>query len=191
MAIDNANWHYGGEGFPEDLPPEAGGTHIGMFLAWAIMNHLESEMQREQAQEDLAAVRERRTTGCTFLFKVCDKRLWDIDLSDEGNAFAQWYYLDRYLEDYVAVFATTDIPTLYNVADTWENFDKLAPLITARYETWKARQSLLSGDIDANVLMIEEALERLEHEGNDPDSFVIFSANKERNIFGLIRYLRS
>ena len=47
MAIDNANWHYGGDGFPEDLPPEAGGTHIGMFLAWAIINHLESEMQRE------------------------------------------------------------------------------------------------------------------------------------------------
>ncbi len=195
MAIDNANWHYGGKGFPEDLPPEAGGTHIGMFLAWVIMNHLESEMQQEQSQENLAAVRERRMTGCTFLFKVCDKRLWDIDLSDEGNAFAQWYYLDekgglgRYLDDYLdtffldiwAIYNTTG--TVYHVADTWENFDNLEPLITARYETWKARQGLRSGDIDANVLKIGEALERLEHEGTDPDSFVIFTANKKRHIF--------
>src|SRR5208283_1490800 len=98
MAIDRADWHYGGD-FPEDLPPEAGGTHIGMFLAWAIMNNLESVIQQEQAQEHLAAVRERRMTGCAFLFKVCDEKFCDADLSDEGNAFAQWYYLDRYMED--------------------------------------------------------------------------------------------
>jgi hypothetical protein len=54
MKHDDASWHYGGDGFPEDLPLEAGGTHIGMFLGWAIMNHLESEMLRDNAQEDLS-----------------------------------------------------------------------------------------------------------------------------------------
>jgi hypothetical protein len=47
MKYDDSSWHYGGDVFPEDLPPEAGGTHIGMFLAWAIMNYLESEMHSE------------------------------------------------------------------------------------------------------------------------------------------------
>ena len=84
----------------------------------------------------------------------------------------------------VVIFGICTILALvYHVADTWENFDKLAPLITTRYETWKARQGLGSGDIDANVLMIEEALERLEDEGTAPDSFVIFEVNDERHIF--------
>lgn len=29
---DRADWHSGGD-FPKDLTDEAGGTHIGMFLA--------------------------------------------------------------------------------------------------------------------------------------------------------------
>ncbi len=188
MKHDDASWHYGGR-FPEDLPREAGGTHIGMFLAWAIINHLENEMHLDQSQEDLVAVRERRMTGRTFLFKVCDEKFCDDDLSDKGNAFAQWYYIDRYWDDYLdtffpdiwAIYNTAG--TVYHVADTWENFDKLAPLITTRYETWKACQGLGSGNIDSHVLMIEEALKRLEDEGTDPHSFVIFEVNDERHIF--------
>ena len=33
MKYDDASWHYEGA-YPADLPPEAGATHIGMFLAW-------------------------------------------------------------------------------------------------------------------------------------------------------------
>ena len=39
MAIDNAAWHYGGN-FPEELPKENGGTHIGFFLAWIINKNI-------------------------------------------------------------------------------------------------------------------------------------------------------
>jgi hypothetical protein len=45
MAYDRADAHYGGN-FPSDLPPEAGATHIGMFLAWVILNGLEGEFHR-------------------------------------------------------------------------------------------------------------------------------------------------
>src|SRR5688572_23363485 len=31
---DDADWHYGGD-FPEDVPEQAGATHMGMFVAWA------------------------------------------------------------------------------------------------------------------------------------------------------------
>lgn len=31
--IDRADWHYDGQ-YPKGLPPENGGTHIGMFLVW-------------------------------------------------------------------------------------------------------------------------------------------------------------
>ena len=88
MAYDRADWHYGGD-YPEGLPPENGGTHIGMFLAWAIMNGLEGESHREESPTSIAAVRARQMTGREFLFKECDEKFWDEDLSDEGNAFAE------------------------------------------------------------------------------------------------------
>ena len=40
MSYDKADWHSGGN-YPADLPSDNGGTHIGMFLAWAILRGLE------------------------------------------------------------------------------------------------------------------------------------------------------
>ena len=84
MAYDKAEWHSGGE-YPADLPPENGGTHIGMFLAWAIHRGLEGEVLREDFAEELAAVRARGMTGREFLFTCCDGKLTRDDFSDDGN----------------------------------------------------------------------------------------------------------
>ncbi|WP_441328174.1 DUF7832 domain-containing protein [Mesorhizobium album] len=35
MKYDDASWHSGGN-FPRELPPEAGATHIAMFVAWPL-----------------------------------------------------------------------------------------------------------------------------------------------------------
>ena len=139
MAYDRADWHYGGD-YPEGLPPENGGTHIGMFLAWAIMNGLEGEFHREESPASLAAVRARQMTGRQFLSKECDEKFWDEDLSDEGNAFAKHYYeSNRYFEDYEAALAG-DLPSMYHVQDTWQNYDTIAPIITRRFEEWKRKR---------------------------------------------------
>ena len=45
-SIDQADWHYAGD-FPRELPPEAGGTHIGMYLAWIIQRDLGSATLRK------------------------------------------------------------------------------------------------------------------------------------------------
>ena len=138
MSIDRADWHFGGN-FPADLPPENGGTHIGMFLAWIIMNGLEGIDHQQDSPELLAAVRSRLMTGRQFLFRECDGKLWDVDLNEEGNAFARYYYAPpehRYFNDYTLALATS-VPTLYHVEDTWENYDTLAPVITKRFGEWK------------------------------------------------------
>jgi hypothetical protein len=63
----------------------------------------------------------------------------------EGNALAQSYYyarlanLGRYLDDYVDAFAG-DIGSLYHVAGTLEDFDKMAPLMTAHSKKRKVQQ---------------------------------------------------
>ena len=144
MAYDRADWHYGGD-YPEDLPPENGGTHIGMFLAWAIMNGLEGELHREESPASLAGVRARQMTGRQFLFEECDEKFWDEDLSDEGNAFAKDYYnvaegqVCRYFEDYERTLVD-DLPSLYHVADTWQNYDKIAAVISQGFEEWKRKR---------------------------------------------------
>ena len=139
MAYDRADWHYGGD-YPEGLPPENGGTHIGMFLGWAIMNGLEGQFHRDESPASLAAVCARQMTGRQFLFKECDEKFWDEDLSDEGNAFAKNYYeSNRYFEDYEAALAG-DLPTMYHVEDTWQNYDRIAPVISRRFEEWKRRR---------------------------------------------------
>jgi hypothetical protein len=63
----------------------------------------------------------------------------------EGNAFAQLYYHDRlgnlgrYLDDYVDAFAG-NIGSLYHVAGTLENLDKMAPLMTAHSKKRRVQQ---------------------------------------------------
>jgi hypothetical protein len=144
MAYDRADWHYGGD-YPKDLPPENGGTHIGMFLAWAIMNGLEGAFHGKESSVSLAAVRARQMTGRQFLFQECDEKFWEEDLNDEGNAFAKDYYDSsnapgfRYDEDYDRIFGA-GLPTLYHLEDTWHHYDKIAPVISQRFEEWRKKR---------------------------------------------------
>ena len=142
MSYDRADWHSGGD-FPPDLPEDAGGTHIGMFLAWAIHNDLHGEEHREESVEQVAAVLARAMTGREFLFQCCDGKFWDDDLNLEGNAFAKWYYrvsgAPRYFDDYDRVLAA-GLPSTYHVQDSWANYDRIAPVISGRFREWKTRK---------------------------------------------------
>jgi hypothetical protein len=139
VAYDRADWHYGGD-YPNDLPPENGGTHIGIFLAWAINNNLEGEFHKEESPSSLAAVRNREITGREYLETECDEKFWEEDLSEEGNAFAKHYYeSNTYYSDYESALAV-GLPTLYHVKNSWENYDKIAPIISSRYLKWRNTQ---------------------------------------------------
>ena len=79
-------------------------------------------------------------TGRDFLFRQCDSKLTDEDLNDEGNAFATAYYKNGpFYEDYASVFPE-ELPTIYHVEDSWENFDKVCVVFDRRYEQWKAKR---------------------------------------------------
>ena len=66
--IDRADWHYGGN-YPRDLPPQNGGTHIGMYLAWIVHRGLGSEELAEMGGDTFQLVLERAVTGRDLLFK--------------------------------------------------------------------------------------------------------------------------
>ncbi len=138
MKYDDASWHYGGD-FPDDLPNEAGATHIGMFVAWALLIDLGGSIHLEDYPEEFAKLRSREVTPAQFFLQACDEKFTDDDLSEEGNAFAQFYYEPddaNYLEDYVMILCQ-NLPSLYHVADTWDNFELLKPILDERFSSWR------------------------------------------------------
>ena len=135
--IDRADWHYGGN-YPKDLPPENGGTHIGMYLAWIVHRNLGSNELRQHAGDTYGWVLNREVTGRELLLTKFDEKFFDELLSPEGQAFTHSYYgSNAFANDYDRVLGG-DLPSLYHVADTRENFDKLVPVLDERFAAWRA-----------------------------------------------------
>ena len=139
MKYDDATWHSGGD-FPADLPPEAGGTHTGMFLAWALLAGLGGELHTEDEPDTVPRLATRRTTPGQFFLEWCDGKFTDEDVNDEGNAFVRDYFdfeKGQYLGDYESTLAG-GLPGVYHVPDTWETFDRLKPVLDRRLAEWRA-----------------------------------------------------
>lgn len=144
-SIDRMDWHYGGD-YPENLPTENAGTHIGMFLTWIIENDLIGELHRDDSTEDLEKVKKRQMTGRDFLIKNCDEKFWEDDLNDVGNEFVKYYYntessddSPNFYTDYTDILAIGDIG-IYEVENSWENYDKLKNILTKRFKEWKNKK---------------------------------------------------
>lgn len=141
MKFDDATWHTEGD-FPADLPPEAGATHIGMFLTWLVRNALLSDDLEGDSADELFSVRAGTMSGTEFLLTELDGRLTDEDLSETGAAFTMAYYEGAggdvtYLADYAEMFSSEPgINSLYQVPDTTENYQQIAPILTYRFEQW-------------------------------------------------------
>lgn len=138
VKYDDASWHYGGT-YPPDLPPEAAATHIGMFVAWCVLEGLDSAELLEDFGAEVKKVRSRKLTPGAFLL-VMDEKFCSDALNDEGNAFTLAYYQgknhdSRYVDDFFAAFEV-DESTIYGVPDTWKTFDTLAARIARRYSAW-------------------------------------------------------
>jgi hypothetical protein len=140
MKYDDASWHYGGD-FPKDLPVEAGATHTGMFVAWALLLGLAGDIFVKDFPNELEKLRSRKCTPGQFLLTSCDGKFTNEVLNDIGNAFAQSYFdfkHGEYLKDYEGLLGK-EVPTLYHVSDTWENFDRLSPILDRRFAEWRQK----------------------------------------------------
>jgi hypothetical protein len=140
MSYDRADFNYSSEAEP--LPKGHAATHIGMFLAWAAFRGLLNDFHEHHSPAVVSKLRARQITGREFFEAVCGERFAEKDLNVEGNAFAEHYYRDTdgergaYFDDYKKTLAA-GLPSYWHVADTWENCDRLASVITRRYEAWK------------------------------------------------------
>lgn len=138
MKYDDASWHNGAE-FPAGMAPEAAATHAGIFLAWALLAGLGGEYHVVDSAEELELLLARKWTPGRYFLAVCDGRLTDEDLNEEGNAFAQAYYHQdgtSFISDY-REFLAKGLPSEYHVADSWANLDKLQPVLDRRLANWR------------------------------------------------------
>jgi len=138
-SIDRADWHYGGD-YPENLPEENGGTHIGMYLSWIIHNDLIGDIHLKNSKEGLSDVKSKKITGRDFFYKYCDGKFWDEDLNSLGLQFTEFYYSNEYLKDY-SKLQTPDMESIYYLTDDWDNFEILKPMIDKRFKTWNSRRT--------------------------------------------------
>ena len=141
IVYDKAKYHYDGD-FPADLEPEQGFVHTGMFLGWIIDNDLYSDWFEPEMLGYISAFKNREMTG-PKIFEACDGALVDDMLTDEGNAFARDYFdfeRGKFLADYGELLAK-GLPTVYHVADTWPNYEKLKKRIDQRYREWTGENS--------------------------------------------------
>lgn len=139
IVYDKAKYHYDGN-YPKGLPEEKAFVHTGMFLGWIIDQGFYSEEFAQEA-EQIELFRQRKITGAK-VYEWWDGALVDDMLNEEGNAFTQYYFdfqKGMYLEDYDEVLAG-DLPSLYHVEDSWENYASIKQRIDQRYEDWKANR---------------------------------------------------
>jgi hypothetical protein len=81
---------------------------------------------------------ERHATGRDLLLAEMDEKFFPELLSREGKAFTHDYYeTDEYLTDYDRVLGG-ELETLYHVEDTWENYDRMAPVLDERLAAWRS-----------------------------------------------------
>jgi hypothetical protein len=86
-------------------------------------------------------LRQRATTPGAFLLRSLDGKFTSGLLTAQGNEFASSYYdfeKGEYLNDYETTLGK-GLKDLYYVADTWQNYDQLKPVIDRRFAEWKAR----------------------------------------------------
>ena len=141
-TIDRMDWHYA-DNFPKNLPEENSGTHIGFYLTWIIQNDLIGEMHSEDSPDEIQTIKSREMTGREFLIDFCDGKFWDDDLNEEGLDFTLYYYTGKststfknYMDDYCHVLGKNN-DSIYAVDNSWENYDKIKPVLDERFAEWK------------------------------------------------------
>ena len=136
LKFDDAETYF--LNFTTDLPNEAGGIPIGLYLLWAASAELLSlDLQRD--------VTRRHTQGkgaADILFDVADGKLTAADFNGEGAAFTADYYSRDYLTDYERSFALSEatVDAFCSVPDTAASLERLKPALDKQLATWRARR---------------------------------------------------
>src|SRR5262249_53934947 len=140
VVFDKAEWHYEGE-YPDDLDEGQAFVHTGLYLGWILDAGLYSEEFADDFRNEIAQFRARKLTG-PGVYQSADGVFLDEMLNPEGVAFTTDYFdfqRGKYLDDYDKLLAA-DLPSMYHVENTWENYDRLKPQLHKRLAAWRKKR---------------------------------------------------
>jgi hypothetical protein len=112
-------------------------VHTGLFFAWMVKNGLMSRFFIEESGAEIEKLKQRKISP-SAIYMTWDGVLVGEMLSDKGFIFAMNYFdfdKGQYIRDYEKVFNVTG-NQVFTVKDSWDNYDKIKPIIDAAFEKW-------------------------------------------------------
>ncbi len=135
--IDDYKWHYSGA-ITEENEDNQLCFGMGVFFSWCIMNNLSNMDYKEEASKIRQLYMKREHgPGIAFL-DLFGGTLHEAYLNDKGYALAAEYYQDQYIDDLTSTLNMPEGEYIYTGPDTWDEYDKVAPIIQKRFEEWQA-----------------------------------------------------
>ena len=140
IVFDKAKWHINKD-FPKDLDHYQSYVHSGMFICWLVDNGFLNEEFKKELRQQIIDFKNRLTTPSKFYEDYFDGVFSSDGFEMKAVNFSKAYfdYKDgQYVNDYLQTFdLNNELPSIFHVTDTWENYDKLKNIITFRYNEWK------------------------------------------------------
>lgn len=128
VKFDDASWHLEGS-FPDDVPPQNSYVFGGMLLTFLALRGLMAGPISKEFKKELAELSRRKVTPGRF-YDVLGGSIGSDMVTERGHRFLKKYVglgsSSKYAGDFHAAIAV-DLPTIYHVKDSWENYDKLEP----------------------------------------------------------------
>lgn len=119
------------------LDEEQSFVHTGLFFAWLVNNELVSDFFVEEAGNEIKKLKARKISP-SKIYMNWDGVLLGEMLNDKGFNFALSYFdfeKGNYIADYENVFNVTG-DQVFTVKDTWDNYDKIRPVIDEAFKKW-------------------------------------------------------
>ncbi|MDR1002389.1 MAG: hypothetical protein LBL82_03850 [Oscillospiraceae bacterium] len=133
MAIDRIDWHSEAENYPQDMPYENGGNHIGYFIEYLYKHDFLPDFDSgEHEPQECLAVKNGEKSGLEFLLRDCDGKFWDADTNAEGLEFTEYIY-DKYLSNLYDILGHSPYETDYSE----EDYRKAEQWLDKEFEEWK------------------------------------------------------
>lgn len=135
--FDKAKWHLDGN-FPTHLNHYQTYVHTGFYIGWLVLNNLISDEFRIESKEAIQEFLDKKITCVKLYEEQQDGVFTSDDVNEKGFKFTKDYFdfeTGKYLIDYEETLAT-NLPSLFNVQDTWENFEMICKIIDKRYQVF-------------------------------------------------------
>ena len=115
---------------------------LALYLAWALKNGLGGNLHAVDNKVAHTELLQGRITPLQY-FQSCDDKITDEDLNQDGCAFSNEYLKELYFEDYIlALRGDAPEEEIFDIEDSWKNYEKLAKVVDRRFANWKSGKDL-------------------------------------------------